>query len=47
MSHARRLAEDMKQALKVTDHGADGIDLVVDATGAEVSFLAVTERAAA
>lgn len=36
--YSRRNAEAMKKALGISDRGAQGIDLVIDASGAEVSI---------
>ncbi|KAF9055470.1 xylitol dehydrogenase [Hymenopellis radicata] len=38
MEYSRRNAENMKKVLGITDRGKGGIDLVIDASGAEVSI---------
>ncbi|KIK68040.1 hypothetical protein GYMLUDRAFT_36855 [Collybiopsis luxurians FD-317 M1] len=38
LDYSRRNAENMKNTLRIADRGADAIDLVIDASGAEVSI---------
>jgi D-xylulose reductase len=38
MAHALRNAADMKEKLDIMDRGDKGVDIVVDASGAEVSI---------
>jgi D-xylulose reductase len=38
MDYSRREAQEMRKALKITERGQEAMDIVLDATGVEVSF---------